>query len=147
MSAYKNIVVAIDLGEYSEDLIERALAVGTGPEAVHVVFVHQRMEQVYTSVGPMTSALKGFTTIEDRLRDDLQNRLNGWAEAYDIPSENTHFLVGKPSTMILDFARETNADLILIASHSRKGLQRLLGSTANAVIQDALRDVLALHID
>lgn len=147
MSAYKNIVVAIDLGEYSEDLIERALAVGTGPKAVNLVFVHQRMEQVYTGVGPMTSALKGVTTIEDRLRGDLNERLMGWADSYEIPKENVHFLIGKPSSMILGFAQETNADLIVIASHSRKGLQRLLGSTANAVTQGAHRDVLAIYAE
>lgn len=147
MSTYKNIVVALDLGEYSEDLIERALAVGEGPEAVHLVFVHQRMESVYAGVGPMSSVLAEVRTVDDQLRQDLMGRLSGWADSYGIPAGNVHFLGGKPAATILEFARETNADLIVIASHSRKGLQRLLGSTAHAVVEDAQRDVLAIHAD
>lgn len=147
MSAYKNILVALDLGEYSEDVIEKALAVGTGPEAVHLVFVHQRMDSVFTDIGPIASALAEVRTIDGQLREDLKRRLDGWAEAYAIPSHNVHFLVGKPSSKILEFARENNADLIIVASHSRKGLQRLLGSTANAIVQDAQRDVLSIHAD
>jgi nucleotide-binding universal stress UspA family protein len=147
MKKYGKVLVAIDLGEYSEDLIERALAVTESPSAVHLVFVHQRVETVYDGVGPMGSALAKFGAIEDRLRNELDGRLKGWAEAYDIPEENTHFLVGKPASKILEFARANEVELIVIATHSRKGLQRLLGSTAHEVLQDVKRDVLAIHAD
>lgn len=147
MNKYGKVEVAIDLGEYSEDLIERALAVTESPSAVHLVFVHQRAETLYADVGPMESATAQFGSIEDRLRRDLQERLQGWAEAYRIPVENTHFLVGKPSSQILEFARANDVELIVIATHSRKGLQRLLGSTAHAVLQNVKRDVLAIHAD
>ncbi len=147
MSAYKNILVAIDLGEYSEDLIEKALAVGQGPASVHLLFVNQRLESVYRGVGPVGSELADVSTLEARLRDDLKARLDEWADAFDIPRENTHFEIGKPWERIGDLANELNSDLIVIATHSRKGLKRLLGSTANAVIQHAERDVLSIHAD
>lgn len=147
MQKYGKVEVAIDLGEYSEDLIERALAVTESPAAVHLVFVHQRAETRYAEVGPMGSAVAQFGTIEDRLRKDLENRLRGWAEAFEIPVGNTHFLVGKPASQILEFAQRNDIDLIVIATHSRKGLQRLLGSTAHAVLQRAERDVLAIHAE
>lgn len=147
MKKYGKVEVAIDLGEYSEDLIERALAVTESPSAVHIVFVHQRADTIYTEVGPMGSAVAQFSTIEDRLRQDLEDRLRGWAEAYDIPVGNAHFLVGKPSSQILEFARANDIELIVIGTHSRKGLQRLLGSTAHSVLQHGERDVLAIHAD
>ncbi len=147
MSAYKNILVAIDLGEYSEDLIEKALAVGDGPASVHLLFVNQRLESVYRGVGPVGSELADVSTLEARLRDDLKARLDEWADAFGIPRENTHFEIGKPWERIGDLANELNSDLIVIATHSRKGLKRLLGSTANAVIQHAERDVLSIHAD
>ena len=146
MSSYKNILVAIDLGEYSEDLIEKALSLVSGPEELQLVFVHQRMESAYRGVGPIGSVLADVSGIEDRLRKDLRERLKGWAEAYKIPEDNTHFLMGKPAHKIRELAEEMQIDLIVIASHSRKGLQRLLGSTAHEVLQDARRDVLAVRI-
>ena len=146
MSSYNNILVAIDLGEYSEDLIEKALSLASGPEQLQLVFVHQRMESAYRGVGPIGSVLADVSTIEDRLRKDLKERLKGWADAYSIPVENTHFLMGKPADKIREFAQDQGSDLIVIATHSRKGLKRLLGSTAHEVLQDARRDVLAVRI-
>ena len=146
MSSYKNILVAIDLGEYSEDLLEKALSLVSGPEELQLAFVHQRMESAYRGVGPIGSVLADVSSIEDRLRKDLQERLKGWADAYGIPEQNTHFLMGKPAEKIRELAEELSIDLIVIASHSRKGLQRLLGSTAHEVLQDAKRDVLAVRI-
>lgn len=43
-------------------------------------------------------------------------------------------------------AEEQKADLIVIGSHGRHGLGRLLGSTANGVLQGAPCDVLAVRI-
>lgn len=145
MSAYKKVLVAIDLGEYSGDLIEKGLAIAGDPAAVHVAFVHQRMDTVYTGFGPMGSALAEVGTIEDRLRKDLIARLKDWADAHGIPESQAHFLVGKPSEQIEEFAEDHDVDLIVIATHSRKGLQRLLGSTANAVVNDARCDVLSVR--
>jgi universal stress protein A len=146
MSSYNNILVAIDLGEYSEDLIEKALSLASGPEQLQLVFVHQRMDSAYRGVGPIGSVLADVSSIEDRLREDLRKRLKGWADAYQIPEKNIHFLMGKPAHEIRRFAEEQGSDLIVIATHSRKGLQRLLGSTAHEVLQDARRDVLAVRI-
>jgi universal stress protein A len=39
-----------------------------------------------------------------------------------------------------------DVDLIVIGSHGREGIQRLLGSTANAVLHGAPCDVLAVRI-
>ncbi|HHQ41669.1 MAG TPA: universal stress protein, partial [Chromatiales bacterium] len=38
------------------------------------------------------------------------------------------------------------ADLIVLGSHGRRGLTRLLGSTADAVLHSARCDVLAVRI-
>ncbi len=147
MAIYEKILVPIDLGEYSEDLIERALEVADSPASVHLAFVHQRMDSVYVGAGVIGSALAEVGGMEDRLQQDLRQRLAGWAEPYGIPPENAHFLNGKPSEQIQDFAMDNDVDLIVIATHSRKGLQRLLGSTAHSVLQGAPCDVLSVRAD
>lgn len=145
MTDYETVLVAIDLGENSGDLIQRALAVADEPERVHVAFVHQRMDSVYVDVGPMASALAKVGPIEDRLQKDLRRLLSDWATASDVPAENTHFRIGKPADQIEALAADLGADLLVIGTHSRKGLQRLLGSTANALIHHVKCDVLSVR--
>jgi len=55
--------------------------------------------------------------------------------------------VGSVKWTIIDSAKQQNVDLIIIGSHGRHGLERLLGSTANAVLHAAPCDVLAVHIE
>jgi len=47
---------------------------------------------------------------------------------------------------ITRYADDKQADLIVIGSHGRHGLQRLLGSTATPVLHNAKCDVLAVRI-
>ncbi len=145
MSVYNNILVAIDLGETSGDLMSKALAIAGQSAAVHVVYVHQRMESLYMGSGPIGSEAEAVSGFDDRLQADLNQRLLDWAASKEIPAEQVHFLGGKPSRVLREFAQENNVDLIVIGSRSQKGLQRLLGSTANSVVQKATCDVLAVR--
>jgi universal stress protein A len=55
-------------------------------------------------------------------------------------------LFGKPFHQICEAAKERNADLIIIATHGRTGLQRLqLGSTAERVVRHAPCPVLVVR--
>lgn len=145
MSAYKKVLVAIDLDENSGDLISKALTIAADPAAVHVVYVHQRMESLYAGSGPISSELASVREIDDKLQASLRERLHGWAESLDVPAEQVQMLAGKPSHVLREFAESNNVDLIVIGARSQKGLQRLLGSTANSVVQKATCDVLAVR--
>ncbi|MNL45759.1 Universal stress protein F [compost metagenome] len=53
--------------------------------------------------------------------------------------------VGAPADMILDEADKLKADLIIVGSHGRTGLQRfLLGSVSSAVVNHATCSVLVV---
>jgi nucleotide-binding universal stress UspA family protein len=54
-------------------------------------------------------------------------------------------LKGVPSEEILKFADEQGADLLIIGTHSRKGLERIIfGSTAEKVVRHARCPVLTV---
>ena len=58
----------------------------------------------------------------------------------------THRIEGHPSTVIMDFARETDADLIVIGTHGRKGLARaMLGSVCESILRESTIPVLTVH--
>jgi universal stress protein A len=56
-------------------------------------------------------------------------------------------MVGSPKAVILSQAEAMHADLIILGQHGRRGISRLLGSTASGVIAGARCDVLAVRLD
>lgn len=59
---------------------------------------------------------------------------------------NTRVLEGYPSSALLDVAKDTTADLIVMGSHGRTGLKRLwLGSVAESVVREARIPVLIVR--
>lgn len=55
----------------------------------------------------------------------------------DVPCEH-HLLIGSPADEIVRFADEHGADLIVMGTHGRSGLRRMLmGSVAEAIVRRA----------
>ena len=54
---------------------------------------------------------------------------------------------GYPPYEIARRADDVNAALIVMGLHNRRGIQRLMGSTTHAVMNNSERDVLAIHPD
>jgi nucleotide-binding universal stress UspA family protein len=68
---------------------------------------------------------------------------------YEVPEDDTdierRLLQGEPAEAIVAFARQTRCDLIVIGTHGRSGVGRLLmGSVAEAVLRDAPCPVLTV---
>jgi len=63
-----------------------------------------------------------------------------------VPSDHLHILNGSPAHEIHRFAKDNDIQLVVIGTHGQKGLQLLLGSTANAVLHGAGCDVLSVRI-
>ncbi len=147
MTDYQTILVAVDLSEESGAIIERARVLA-GPEStVHLVYVQEPMEAVYMGVVPYGPVFVGMDQVEDRLQAELKGKLEEWAGKHGIDTANTHFLTGSPAREIHRFAEEQGVDLIVLGTHGQKGVQLLLGSTANSVLHGASCDVLAVRMN
>jgi universal stress protein A len=57
-----------------------------------------------------------------------------------------HLLEGHAATLIQKHAEENDHDLIVLGTHGRHGIRRLLGSTANAVLHGTRCNVLAVRV-
>jgi len=75
----------------------------------------------------------------EQYREELTTRLHELrAENLKIPVEHYLIFGGNPGTTIIEVAQRTGADLIVMGTHGRKGLGRLLmGSVAERVVRDA----------
>lgn len=146
MSDYRTVLAAVDLSDESGQVIARAKAAAGEAAVVHLVHVQEPMDSVYLGVVPFGPVFPGVDEAEERLRDELQKRFTALAREYAVDPAHTHYRRGAPAHEIRATASEIDADLIVIGTHGQKGVQLLLGSTANSVLHGVGRDVLAVRI-
>lgn len=146
MSDYNNILVAIDFSETAGQVIERAMKISSRYNAnltlIHVVEYSPPME--YAGDLGMTSDL---IVDENELVENSKKSLQKFSDKYDLPSSPQIVYLGTPKHEITQYAEEGNFDLIVVGSHGRHGLRRLLGSTADGILHHAHCDVLAVRIN
>ena len=147
MSGYRKIVVAVDLSSESSVIVERASGLKAEGGEIHLVYVQEPMDSVYMGVVPYGPVFVGMDEVEENLRSELRQKLDALGERFGIPAECRHFMSGSPAREIHAFAAENDADLIVVGTHGQKGVQLLLGATANSVLHGSACDVLAVRVD
>lgn len=125
---WKRILVAVDGSEYGEAALERAvdLAEAHGGD-LSIAYVVNINEEFYAQAPEMVEKM-----VRDAraLLDEMKKR----AEARGVKAE-TYVREGEPHRWIIELAAERKVDLIVMGSHGRTGLKRLLmGSVAEKVI-------------
>ena len=146
MAGYGSIAVAIDLSSESGIIIQRALDVASGSTRIHLVYVQEPMDSVYMGVVPYGPVFVGMNEVEENLKSELRNKLDALGEKYGIPAASRHFLSGSPAKEIHRFCDENGVGLVVLGTHGQKGVQLLLGATANSVLHGSNCDVLAVRI-
>ncbi|MCK4950923.1 MAG: universal stress protein [Gammaproteobacteria bacterium] len=145
MSGYNNILVAIDFSKTTGQVIERAMEISsrydTNLTLMHVVEYSPPME--FAGDLGMTS---DWTIDENDLIKGSKKSLQKFAEKYKLSSSPQIVHLGTPKYEITQYAEEGSYDLIIVGSHGRHGLGRLLGSTADGILHHAHCDVLAVRI-
>lgn len=146
MAEYRKVIAAVDLSAESATVVKRAVSVAGESGEVHVVFVQEPMDSVYMGVVPYGPVFVGLDQVEQKLREELESRMRKLGEAHAIPQSHQHILDGSAAPEIRRFAEDNEADLVVLGTHGQKGVQLLLGSTANSVLHGVCCDVLAVRI-
>lgn len=140
MNSLKSILAAVDLDESSADYVlesARQLAPETPIEVVHV------LERAgYYNVGDPSAAL--IDDLHGRMVREIGEYLTKLCNRHGIQRHT--LLEGHAATMIQQHAADQGHDLILLGTHGRHGIKRLLGSTANSVLHGTDRNVLAIRV-
>lgn len=133
------VVVPIDFSDESYKAFDTALTIVDSPTKVHVV--HVLTDYVPIAAGEVLGVPDITQRIEAAKTHLKQELARGVAGGMSID-----VVVGEPAHAIADFAAEKQADLIVIPSHGRTGLTRLLiGSVAERVVRLAHCPVLVLR--
>lgn len=135
----KRIVVPTDFSEESMSAVDAALEIATDASAIHVVHVLPELVVIEPSVA--------WATIEDEDRIQATERqLRAALEGDKYRDMHLKVLVGDPGHSIADFAQDVQAELIVLPSHGRTGLKRMLiGSVAERVVRLAHCPVLVIR--
>jgi len=132
------VLVAIDFATTGEGALRRALALANGQRSeLHLVTV------VDPSIMPHHAHVPSDALA--LLRELAEGELAAFSaarEAIAIERVVTHLLHGSPAREIVWLAAHLDADLIVVGTHERSGVQRLvLGSVAEKVLHTAGRPV------
>lgn len=140
--AFKKILIAIDsepVAAHAADLAaELARRLGAEMAFIHVV---------NSSLGYPADTGVAPSELIALAKQDAKKLVSDFRQRLPPPSAALEFVpVGGPATEIVKAAEEWPADLIVIGSHGRGGVQRaLLGSVAEVVMRHAPCPVLVIR--
>ena len=130
---YKTIICAIEASDEGKEILEKAMNIAKLYDAKLIV-----------------AHTISYTLLPKDYQKELEEKVLPEIESItlslDIPKSNVKIKFGKPYEQICMLAEKENADLIILGTHSKKGLHALIGSTANAVANYAKCDVSLIKI-
>lgn len=138
----KKILVSLDLTSESQQVIEKAVELARQSQA-SLVFLHV-VEPVITDsnyVLPDT-----YMDLEEALIKRGEVFLHDAAAKITDINVSTQVSVGSVKAQVFQKVEEDNIDLIVMGTHGRHGLARLLGSTASAILHGVPCDVYMVRI-
>ena len=144
MSAYRHILLGLDLSGESRQVVDRAAALrdafGSELSVIHVI---EPLSFAYGGDIPMD-----FSGIQEEIHKQARAHITQLCDPLNIPEKNRHLVVGRPETEIHHVAEEIGADLVVVIVRDQlgDGLSLLMGSTANGVLHGARCDVLAVRV-
>lgn len=135
----KSVVVPVDFSDESFAAVTTALQLVASPAKVHVVhvlpaFEPNDLESIWVTVAPEAREAATQKALTERL---AKKKIRG---------VKTHVLFGEAGHAIAEFATKQKADLVVLPSHGRTGISRvLIGSTAERVVRLCHCPVLVLR--
>ncbi len=142
---YSKILLAVDFHDDNAVVVETAQDLtGLYNSELHIVHVNEPLGMIHTADG--ISWGDQIYALEASSRKESQKKMNELAHELKLPDGQIHLLEGRPAPRIHELCEAQNFDLIVLGTHGQAGLQLLLGSTANSVLQGSGCDVLAIRI-
>lgn len=133
------VLVPVDFSEASLKAVDVALKMVAAPSDIHLIHVLPMLAPaepgvIWNAIDDESREKHVREALAERLADDL------------FAAVQFKVAIGDPGHEIADYAEEVGADLIVLPSHGRTGITRLLvGSVAERVVRLAHCPVLVLR--
>jgi nucleotide-binding universal stress UspA family protein len=143
MPIIKKILFPVDLSEASPQVVPYVREIAEGLKAeVHVLFVARVMAKYATLEVPGPY----ITQFEEEIVKGAERKMEEFLTAHfrDLPV-TARVISGEPAEEIVDYAASEGMDLIVMGTHGRKMVERIVfGSVATYVVQNAKVPVLTV---
>ena len=139
--AIRHIVAPVDFSSHSVLAARHAAALAEAYDADLTLFHVIDAATVPTGGTPTLGPVRvSASEVQARSQKMLERHMADLrAEFPAVGDVRTFVGVGRPASDIVDFAEEHEADLVVVGSHGRTGMKRLLmGSVAEQVVRSAL---------
>jgi nucleotide-binding universal stress UspA family protein len=145
MGRYERILVPTDGSEETRRAVEHAIDLADEHGAtVHALYV---VNSASFSSLPMESSWESVAAMMNEEGAAALDQVESIAEAHDVPVERA-LVDGSPSREIVRYAEDEDCDLVVMGTHGRGGIDRLLlGSVAEKVVRSSSVPVLTVRVD
>lgn len=125
----KSVLIPLDFSEWSYQAISPAREYVENISSLKII-------HVLAPLHPADPAALWNTLDDEQRKHKVQDFLQTKLSEMGYEGVQIEVAIGDPSTQIVDYAQEIEADLIVMPSHGRKGVSRfLLGSVAERVVR------------
>lgn len=139
---YEDILLPTDGSDGMDEIIDHAISLARTHDAtLHTIYV---VNTGSLSDLPVDSSWEGLnqalTDEGERALQDIEDRAN------DVPVES-NLVDGSPAKEIVEYASSAGCDVIVMGTHGRSGVDRLLlGSVAERVVRSSEVPVLTIRV-
>lgn len=136
----KRILCPVDFSEFNEAANEYAsmLASSTGAE---IIYLHSCLPDVLFGNTELFDAKQKRRHLLNEMKDTYAPTVDGIEASYVVE-------FGTPSEQIVSYADAHEIDMIVLGTHGRTGLRRVvMGSVAEAIVRQAECPVLAIKTE
>lgn len=138
MKMYKHLLLAIDVYENDDALVE---------EATLLVKRHQGILSLVHVAPHVLSSVPYAYDFQASIIEHARKKLAELKKKFKFNDKQIHLLEGQAKVEVTGLAKKIGADLIVCGSHGKHGFGLILGSTANGILHFADMDVLTIRIN
>jgi len=143
LQPYRHILLATDFSECSEQAALRALELSRRYDAhLEVLHVIEEMTFYAEEYDPI---IADIPLLDETRKEQAEAQMKRFTRQTGLPDDiRLEVQWGQPKWAIVSWSREQDIDLIVMGSHGRHGLERLLGSVSTGVLHQAHCEVLVV---
>ncbi len=133
---YRNILVATDGSELADHAVTQAIELARAVGArMTAVTVSDYLPVTAANMMPSAADAAHYESAAKRAAHDVLERVRTRADARGVACTSVHIADELPADGIIKACKDNGCDLIVVATHGRRGLDRLLiGSQTNKVL-------------
>ena len=147
---WRHVLMPTDFSRHADHALQRAADIARRYGARLTLLTAVEEAIVYDELYDPLEGGFGYPIVDTEMTqlqlDNTRKRLEEMAAGLGLPEVSVEVSLGSPKSAIRSYVEAQKVDLVVMGSHGRRGLARLLGSTTHAVLNGARCDVLSVPL-